>query len=164
MDELLSSDCMRHMCRCCWLKVVVVIAGLKMPGGGCVPVIPYLISRSRGEALNPKHTHTLTHSSANRHAHMHPYMHTHPIYPLLYWFFPIPRRLRARSCFIKMIKLGITMLSFTNFLCIFLFVVFFFFLQSLSLWLVQVYKGLLLTVTPYKGTLQIEESVRESRR
>lgn len=31
-----------------------------MPGGGCVPLIPYLISRSRGEALNPEHTHTLT--------------------------------------------------------------------------------------------------------
>lgn len=28
-----------------------------MPGGGCVLLIPYLISRSRGEALNPKHTH-----------------------------------------------------------------------------------------------------------
>lgn len=25
-----------------------------MPGGGCVLLIPYLISRSRGEALNPK--------------------------------------------------------------------------------------------------------------
>lgn len=31
-----------------------------MPGGGCVPLIPYLISRSRGEALNPEHTYTLT--------------------------------------------------------------------------------------------------------
>lgn len=31
-----------------------------MPGGGCVPLIPYLISRSRGEALNPEHTHTHT--------------------------------------------------------------------------------------------------------
>lgn len=57
MDELLSSDCVWNMCGCCWLKVVVVIAGLKMPGGGCVLLIPYLISRSRGEALNPKHTH-----------------------------------------------------------------------------------------------------------
>lgn len=60
INVLLSSDCMWYMCGCCWLKVVVVIAGLKMPGGGCVPLIPYLISRSRGEALNPKHTHTLT--------------------------------------------------------------------------------------------------------
>lgn len=55
-----SSDCMRYMHGCCWLKVVVVIAEIKMPGGGCVPLIPYLISRSRGEALNPEHTHTLT--------------------------------------------------------------------------------------------------------
>lgn len=70
MNELLSSDCMWHMCGCCWLKVVVVIAGLKIPGGGCVPLIPYLISRSRGEALNPKHTHTLTHSLANTHMHI----------------------------------------------------------------------------------------------
>lgn len=57
---LMSSDCMRYMCDCCWLKVVVVIAELKMPGGGCVPLIPYLILRSRGEALNPKHTHMRT--------------------------------------------------------------------------------------------------------
>lgn len=76
MNEFLNFDCMWHMCGCCWLKVVVVIAGLKMPGGGCVPLIPYLISRSRGEALNPKHTHTLTHSLANTHAHMH--IHTQP--------------------------------------------------------------------------------------
>lgn len=71
MSKLLSSDCMWHMCGCCWLKVVVVIAGLKMPGGGCVPLIPYLISRSRGEALNPKHTHTHTHSLANTRFHVH---------------------------------------------------------------------------------------------
>lgn len=73
MNELVSFDCMWHMCGCCWLKVVVVIVGLKMPGGGCVPLIPYLISRSRGEALNPKHTHMLTHSAANTHM----YLHTH---------------------------------------------------------------------------------------
>lgn len=48
-----------------WLKVVVVIVGLKMPGGGCVPLISHLISRSRGEALNPKHTRSLTHRSAD---------------------------------------------------------------------------------------------------
>lgn len=56
---------MWHVCGCCWLKVVVIIAGLKMTGGGCVPLIPYLISRSRGEALNPKHTHSLNHSLTN---------------------------------------------------------------------------------------------------
>lgn len=60
MHVFLSSDCMWYMCGCCWLKVVVVIAEIKMPGGGCVPLIPYLISRSRGEALNPEHRHTLT--------------------------------------------------------------------------------------------------------
>lgn len=60
-----SCVCMWHVCGCCWLKVVVIIAGLKMTGGGCVPLIPYLISRSRGEALNPKHTHTLSHSLTN---------------------------------------------------------------------------------------------------
>lgn len=60
MNVFLSSDCMWYMHGCCWLKVVVVIAKIKMPGGGCVPLIPYLISRSRGEALNPEHTHTLT--------------------------------------------------------------------------------------------------------
>lgn len=36
-----------------------------MTGGGCVPLIPYLISRSKGEALNPKHTHTLSRSLTN---------------------------------------------------------------------------------------------------
>lgn len=36
-----------------------------MTGGGCVPLIPYLILRSRGEAFNPKHTHTLSHSLTN---------------------------------------------------------------------------------------------------
>lgn len=45
-----------------------------MPGGGCVPLIPYLISRSRGEALNPKDTHTLTNSLANTNTHMHVHM------------------------------------------------------------------------------------------
>lgn len=74
----MSSNCMWHMCGCCWLKVVVVIAGLKMPGGGCVLLIPYLISRSRGEALNPKHTHTLSHSLANARAHMHANTHNPP--------------------------------------------------------------------------------------
>lgn len=88
MNELLSSDCMWHMCGCCWLKVVVVIAELKMPGGGYVPLIPYLISRSRGEALNPKHTHTLTHSLAATYAHTHTsltksHMHTHMFTVLL---------------------------------------------------------------------------------
>lgn len=57
----LYTTCVWHR----WLKVVVVIVGLKMPGGGCVPLIPHLISRSRGEALNPKHTHALAHSCAN---------------------------------------------------------------------------------------------------
>lgn len=60
-----SFFCMWHVCACCWLKVVVIIAGLKLTGGGCVPLIPYLISRSRGEALNPKHTHTLSRSLTN---------------------------------------------------------------------------------------------------
>lgn len=43
-----------------------------MTGGGCVPLISYLILRSRGEALNPKHTHTLTQSLPHNHMNIHP--------------------------------------------------------------------------------------------
>lgn len=57
------------MCGCCWLKVVVEIVGLKVPGGGCVSLIPCLILRS-GVKLLIRNTHTYAYSVANTHVQM----------------------------------------------------------------------------------------------